>query len=54
MEQLELGLIEEYNKPLDFQPCTDDELGIKYDESIGEYVIDESDRSKTRFFMPRK
>ena len=48
------GLVEEYNKPLDFHPCTDEELGIEYDASIGEHVVIEEDRSKTRFFMPRE
>ena len=45
-------VVEEYLEPIDIHPCTDEDLGIKYDNETGEYSVNYDDRSRTKFFEP--
>ena len=44
--------VEEYLQPLDYHPCTNEDLGIRYDNETEEYVVNYEDRSQTKFFEP--
>ena len=46
-------IVEEYLDPIETHPCSDDELGIVYDQEQGEHVINYEDRSKTKFYVTR-
>ena len=46
--------IEEYLEPIESHFCTNEELGIKFDSELEEYVIDEENRDGTSFFPPHQ
>ena len=43
----------EYLEPLDSHTCTQEELGIKYDQELDDYVVEEENREGTKFFKPK-